>query len=46
MKNTPKILNILGLSVAIATFIVVAMISYYDSHYDRSYPGADRIYSV
>ena len=46
MKNIPKILNILGLAVAIATFMVVAMISYYDSHYDRSYPGADRIYSV
>ena len=46
MKNIPKILNILGLAVAIATFIVVAMISYYDNYYDRSYPGADRIYSV
>jgi putative ABC transport system permease protein len=46
MKNTPKILNILGLAVAIATFFVVAMISYYDNHYDRSYPGANRIYSV
>ena len=46
MKNIPKILNLLGLAVAIATFIVVAMISYYDNYYDKSYPGADRIYSV
>ena len=44
--KTPKILNILGLSVAIAAFIVVAMVRYYDLRYDKSYPGADRIYSV
>jgi len=49
MKNTPKtplILNILGLAVAIAAFMVVAMVRYYDLRYDKSYPGADRIYSV
>ena len=42
----PKILNILGLAVAIAAFMVVAMVRYYDLRYDKSYPGADRIYSV
>lgn len=48
MKNpkTPLILNILGLAVAIAAFMVVAMVRYYDLRYDKSYPGADRIYSV
>lgn len=46
MKHTPKILNILGLAVAIAAFMVVAMVRYYDLRYDKSYPGADRIYSV
>ena len=46
MKQTPKILNILGLAVAIAAFMVVAMVRYYDLRYDKSYPGADRIYSV
>ena len=49
MKNNPKtplILNILGLAVAIAAFMVVAMVRYYDLRYDKSYPGADRIYSV
>ena len=44
--KTPKILNILGLAVAIAAFMVVAMVRYYDLRYDMSYPGADRIYSV
>ena len=42
----PLILNILGLAVAIAAFMVVAMVRYYDLRYDKSYPGADRIYSV
>ena len=42
--KTPKILNILGLAVAIAAFMVVAMVRYYDLRYDKSYPGADRIY--
>ena len=46
MKNIPKILNILGLAVAIAAFMVVAMVRYYDLRYDKSYPGADRIYSM
>ncbi|MBR6175003.1 MAG: ABC transporter permease [Bacteroidales bacterium] len=46
MKQTPKILNILGLAVAIAAFMVVAMVRYYDLRYDKSYPGADRIYEV
>ena len=46
MKQTPKILNLLGLAVAIAAFMVVAMVRYYDLRYDKSYPGADRIYSV
>ena len=44
--KTPKILNILGLAVAIAAFMVVAMVRYYDLRYDKSYPGADRIYEV
>jgi len=44
--KTPLILNILGLAVAIAAFMVVAMVRYYDLRYDKSYPGADRIYSV
>ena len=39
--KTPKILNILGLAVAIAAFMVVAMVRYYDLRYDKSYPGAD-----
>ena len=43
MKNIPKILNILGLAVAIAAFLIVAMVRYYDLRYDKSYPGADRI---
>ena len=42
----PQILNLLGLAVAIAAFMVVAMVRYYDLRYDKSYPGADRIYSV
>jgi putative ABC transport system permease protein len=49
MKNNPKtplILNLLGLAVAIAAFMVVAMVRYYDLRYDKSYPGADRIYEV
>ena len=46
MKQTPKILNILGLAVAIAAFMVVAMVRYYDLRYDKSYPGADRIYDL
>ncbi len=46
MKNIPKILNILGLAVAIAAFLIAAMVRYYDLRYDKSYPGADRIYSV
>ena len=44
--GVPRILNILGLAVAIAAFMVVAMVRYYDLRYDKSYPGADRIYSV
>ena len=44
--KTPLILYILGLAVAIAAFMVVAMVRYYDLRYDKSYPGADRIYSV
>ena len=44
--KTPKILNILGLAVAIAAFMVVAMIRYYDLQYDKSYPGAERIYKL
>ena len=44
--KTPKILNLLGLAVAIAAFMVVAMVRYYDLRYDKSYPGADRIYEV
>lgn len=44
--KTPKILNILGLAVAIAAFMVVAMVRYYDLRYDKSYPGADRIYDL
>ncbi len=31
--KTPKILNILGLAVAIAAFMVVAMVRYYDLRY-------------
>ena len=48
MKNPriPQTLNILGLAVAIAAFMVVAMVRYYDLRYDKSYPGADRIYEV
>ena len=46
MKQTPKILNILGLAVAIAAFMVVAMVRYYDLRYDKFYPGADRIYDL
>ena len=50
MKHTPTrtatILNILGLAVAIAAFLIVAMVRYYDLRYDKSYPGADRIYSL
>ena len=44
--TTATILNILGLAVAIAAFMVVAMVRYYDLRYDKSYPGANRIYSV
>ena len=44
--KTPLILNILGLAVAISAFMVVAMVRYYDLRYDKSYPGADRIYEV
>ncbi|MBQ3751292.1 MAG: ABC transporter permease [Bacteroidales bacterium] len=50
MKHTPTrtatVLNILGLAVAIAAFMVVAMVRYYDLRYDKSYPGADRIYDL
>ncbi len=34
--KTPKILNILGLAVAIAAFMVVAMVRYYDLRYTAS----------
>ena len=44
--TTATILNILGLAVAIAAFLIVAMVRYYDLRYDKSYPGAERIYSV
>ena len=50
MKHTPTrtatVLNILGLAVAIAAFLIVAMVRYYDLRYDKSYPGADRIYEL
>ncbi len=46
MKQTPKILNILGLAVAIAAFMVVAMVRYYDLRYDKSYPGATQELSL
>ena len=44
--TTATILNILGLAVAIAAFLIVAMVRYYDLRYDKSYPGAERIYKL
>ena len=44
--TTATILNILGLAVAIAAFLIVAMVRYYDLRYDKSYPDAERIYNV
>lgn len=37
------ILNILGLSVAVATFIILSIQVMYDWGYDRNYPDSDRI---
>jgi len=40
------ILNILGLSVAFAAFMVIMMQLDYDLNFDRHHPDADRIYRV
>lgn len=39
-------LNIMGLSIAFTTFIVIVMQIKYDQSYDRSYKDSDRIYRV
>ncbi|MDR2969762.1 MAG: ABC transporter permease, partial [Tannerellaceae bacterium] len=39
-------LNVLGLSVAFAAFIVIMIQLDYDRNFDRSYPDADAIYRV
>jgi putative ABC transport system permease protein len=40
------ILNIMGLSVAFAAFMVIMMQVDYDRNFDRMHPNADRIYRV
>jgi len=44
--KTSSILNILGLSVAFAVFIVIMMQANYDSSFDKSVKDSDKIYRV
>jgi len=44
--KTATLLNILGLSVAFAAFIVIMMQVSYDYNFDKMHPNADRIYRV
>ena len=44
--RTSSILNILGLSVAFAVFIIILMQANYDSSFDKSVKDSDRIYRV
>ncbi|MDL2238838.1 ABC transporter permease [Bacteroidales bacterium OttesenSCG-928-K22] len=43
---TTNILNIIGLSVAFAAFIIIAIQINYDFTYDRGYKDSDRIYRL
>ena len=38
--------NIFGLSLALATFIIIMMVQYFERNYDKTYPDAERIYDV
>lgn len=38
--------NILGLSLALATFTIIMMVQYFERNYDKTYPNAERIYDV
>lgn len=38
--------NILGLSLALATFTIIMMVQYFERNYDKTYPDAERIYDV
>jgi putative ABC transport system permease protein len=44
--KTSSILNILGLSVAFATFIIIMMQVDYDQNFDKCHENSDRIYRV
>lgn len=44
--TTASILNILGLSVAFASFMIIAIQVKYDLTFDRHYKNADRIYRI
>ena len=44
--KTSSVLNILGLSVAFAVFIIIMMQANYDSSFDKSVKGSDKIYRV
>ncbi|MDR2086469.1 MAG: ABC transporter permease [Dysgonamonadaceae bacterium] len=44
--KTSSILNITGLAVAFAVFILIMMQVDYDYNFDKSHPGCDRIYRV
>ena len=49
MKNTPKsplILNLLGLAVALAVFMILMAQVRYDRHYNRCFADSERMYRV
>lgn len=46
MKRFPFILNIVGLTIAFAAFVVILMQVRYDLGYDNQYANADRLYRI
>ncbi len=46
MKNTPKILNLLGLATALAVFMILMAQVRYDRRYNRCFANSERIYRV
>ena len=46
MKNTPKILNLLGLAVALAVFMILMAQVRYDRRYNRCFADSERMYRV
>lgn len=46
MKNTPKILNLLGLATALAVFMILMAQVRYDRRYNRCFADSERMYRV